>query len=64
MYMYIPFKKMVALHLNKTWIPFTQGYFVPGFVKNQLKWITIFLYVEENGKIKLTQKTASKLKHN
>ena len=33
-------------------------------IKGQLKWITIFLYVEENSKIKLTQKTDSKSKPN
>ena len=31
---YLPLEKGVALHLNKTWIPFTQGYFVPSLVES------------------------------
>ena len=30
---YLPLEKDGALHLNKCWIPFTQGYFVPSFVE-------------------------------
>ena len=30
---YLPLEKGMALHLNKTWIPFTQGYFVQSLVE-------------------------------